>query len=222
RLSPGPQGVLALAACVGNRFDWSTFLGVSRHSPEQAWDGLSECVDAGLIQRVDDRASGSDEGAGGVYAFLHDRVQQAAYGLIAEADKKPVHLDLGRLLLVDFDVRVPDDRIFTILNHLNIGSDLITSVAERLSLAQLNLAAGRKAKASAAYRAACDYLQKGIALVDDSHWRSQYELMFSLFLEAAECQYLVGAFDAAEAYFEKLLERSATPLDKAQVHALRI
>jgi predicted ATPase/transcriptional regulator with GAF, ATPase, and Fis domain len=222
RLSRGSQDVLALAACVGNQFDWSTFLSVSRHSPEQAWDGLSECLAAGLIQRVDDRASGSGGGAGGVYSFLHDRVQQAAYGLIAEVDKKRVHLDLGRLLLVDFDVKVPDDRIFTILNHLNIGSDLVTSVKERLSLARLNLAAGRKAKASAAYRAACDYLQKGIALVDDSHWRFEYELLFSLFLEAAECQYLAGAFDAAEAYSEKLLERSANPLDEVQVHALRI
>jgi predicted ATPase/transcriptional regulator with GAF, ATPase, and Fis domain len=224
RLSPGSQGVLALAACVGNQFDWSTFLSVSRHSPEQAWTGLSECLDAGLIQQVGDRSNASDGNAGeeAVYSFLHDRVQQAAYGLIPEADKKPVHLDLGRLLLDDFDTKAPDDRIFSILNHLNIGSDLITKTSERLSLAQLNLAAGRKAKTSAAYRAACDYLEKGIALVDDSHWRSEYELMFSLFLEAAECQYLAGAFDAAEEYFERLLERAATPLDEAQVHTLRI
>jgi len=224
RLSPHAQGVLALAACVGSRFDWGTFLSISRHSPEQAWAGLSECLDAGLLQQASDRSNGSDEGAGErtVYAFLHDRVQQAAYGLIPEADKAPVHLDLGRLLLVDFDATVPDDRIFAILNHLNIGSDLIAGASERLSLARLNLAAGRKAKTSAAYRAACDYLEKGIALVDDLHWRSEYELMFSLFLEAAECQYLAGAFDAAEEYFERLLERAATPLDEAQVHTLRI
>jgi predicted ATPase/transcriptional regulator with GAF, ATPase, and Fis domain len=224
RLSPGAQGVIALAACVGNQFAWSTFLSVSRHSPEQAWTGLSECLDAGLIQQVGDRSNGPGENAGeeAVYSFLHDRVQQAAYGLIPEADKKPVHLDLGRLLLVDFDARVPDDRIFAILNHLNIGCDLITNASERLSLAQLNLAAGRKAKTSAAYRAACDYLQKGISLLDHSHWHSDYELMFSLFLEAAECQYLAGAFDAAEEYFERLLARAATPLDEAQVHTLRI
>jgi predicted ATPase/transcriptional regulator with GAF, ATPase, and Fis domain len=224
RLSPGAQGVLALAACVGNQFDWNTFLTVSRHSPEQAWNGLSECLDGGLIQQVGDRSNGSDTRTGehAVYSFLHDRVQQAAYGLIPEADKKPVHLDLGRLLLVEFNATIPDDRIFAILNHVNIGSDLITDASERLSLARLNLAAGHKAKASAAYRAACDYCEKGIALLDDSHWRSDYELMFALFLEAAECQYLAGAFEVAEEYFERLLERAATPLDEAQVHTLRI
>ena len=224
RLPAGAQGVLALAACIGNRFDWSTFLAVSRHSPEQAWTGLSECLDAGLIQPVGDPSPGANESTGeeAVYAFLHDRVQQAAYGLIPEADKMPVHLDLGRLLLVGFDTEVPDDRIFAILNHLNIGSDLITSASERLSLAKLNLAAGRKAKMSAAYRAACDYLQKGIALLDDTRWSSDYELMLSLFLEAAECQYLAGAFDAAEEYFERLLERAATPMDEAQVRILRM
>jgi predicted ATPase len=224
RLSPGAQGVLALAACIGNQFDWSTFLSVSRHSPEQAWNGLSECLDSGLIQQVGDRSHGADGNTGEdpVYSFLHDRVQQAAYGLIPEADKKHVHLDLGRLLLVGFDATVPDDRIFAILNHVNIGTGLITDASERSSLARLNLAAGRKAKTSAAYRAACDYLQRGISLVDDSHWRSDYELMFTLFLEAAECQYLAGAFEAAEEYFGKLLEQAATPLDEAQVHSLRM
>ena len=157
-----------------------------------------------------------------MYSFLHDRVQQAAYGLIPEGQKMPVHLDVGRLLLADFDADVPDDRIFTIVNHLNIGGDLIDNAAERLLLARLNLVAGRKAKTSAAYRAALEYFEKGAALLDDSAWSSEYELLFSLHLEAAECQYLAGAFDDAEAAFRLLLERAARPLDRAQIHSLRI
>jgi tetratricopeptide (TPR) repeat protein len=216
--------VLTMAACIGNQFDWNTLLTISRQSPDEAAAGLADALTAGLIQETGDRSSVGDERASGrgTYAFVHDRVQQAAYDLIPEARKMEVHLDVGRLLLADADVDAPDDRTFAIVNHLNIGSDLIDQPAERLSVAQLNLTAGRKAKTSAAYRAALEYFQKGIALLDTSAWSVAYELQFALHLEAAECQYLVGAFDAAEASFRALLEHAATPLDLAQIHSLRI
>jgi len=47
-----------------------------------------------------------------------------------------VHLDAGRLLLAEFEPDGSHDRIFTIVNHLNIGSSPITSAGERLSLAR--------------------------------------------------------------------------------------
>jgi transcriptional regulator with GAF, ATPase, and Fis domain len=46
--------------------------------------------------------------------------------------------------------------------------------------------------------------------------------MFSLHLEAAESQYLDGAFDTAEKSFRLLLLRATRPLDRAQIHSLRI
>jgi predicted ATPase/transcriptional regulator with GAF, ATPase, and Fis domain len=224
RLSATGQRLLTLAACVGNQFDWSTFVTISRQSPEDAEAGLTEALQAGLLHEAGDASKPSDEHAAGrvAYSFLHDRVQQAAYDLIPEAEKRPIHLDVGRLLLAEFDADAPDDRIFTIVNHLNIGADLIDSTADRLAVARLNLAAGRKAKTSAAYRAALEYLTKGVALLDEAAWRSEYELMFSLHLEAAECQYLDGAFDTAEESFRLLLLRATRPLDLAQIQSLRI
>ena len=217
RLSERSQHALTLAACIGNQFEWSTFLTVSRQPLEEARTSLAEALEAGLIQQVDVRSKTSDKGttARVMYSFLHDRVQQAAYGRIPEAQKKPVHLEAGRLLLAEFDPEASDDRIFTIINHLNIGSDLIVDQDEGLSLARLNLAAGRKAKTSAAYRAALEYFEKGIALLDESHWISAYELAFALHFDAAECQYLAGDFAGAERAFEALLGRAASRLDEA-------
>src|SRR5436190_5234794 len=224
RLSPTGQHVLTMAACVGNQFEWTTFVTISRQSREDAEAGLAEALQAGLLQEAGDASTPSDERVPGrvSYSFLHDRVQQAAYDLIPEAQKKPIHLDVGRLLLPELDADAPDDRIFTIVNHLNIGADLIDTAVERLAVARLNLAAGRKAKTSAAYRAALDYFAKGVALLDESAWRSEYELMFALHLEAAECRYLDGAFAAAEESFRLLLLRAASTLDLAQIQSLRI
>jgi predicted ATPase/transcriptional regulator with GAF, ATPase, and Fis domain len=224
RLSAAGQHVLTITACIGSQFDWNTFFTVCRLSREDAAAGLADALHAGLIQEAGEVSKSSDEHASGrvTYSFLHDRVQQAAYDLIPAAQKRPVHLDVGRLLLAEFDADAPDDRIFTIVNHLNIGADLIHSAVERLSVARLNLVAGRKAKTSAAYRAALDYFEKGVALLDESAWRSEYDLMFLLHLEAAECQYLNGEFQAAEEGFHLLLARTTRSLDRAQIHSLRI
>jgi hypothetical protein len=91
--------------------------------------------------------------------FLHDRVQQAAYALIADKDKKAVHLKIGRLLLTNNS----EKRIqFDIVDHLNIGQALITNEEEQIELARLNLEAGRKAKEATAYAAALQYLNAGM------------------------------------------------------------
>jgi predicted ATPase/transcriptional regulator with GAF, ATPase, and Fis domain len=223
RLSDNAQRVLTLAACIGNQFEWTTFLTVNRQPVAEAAAGLSEALDAALVHKVDDRSTASaDHDRPAVYAFLHDRVQQAAYGLIPDAQKQPIHLDVGRLLLADFDAESGDDRIFTIINHLNKGGDLITDRTEQLALARLNLMAGQKAKTSSAYHAAFDCFEKGIALLDPSDWDAEYRLMWSLHVEAAESQYLAGAFGRAEAAFRVLLDRAVTPLDRAQVQILRI
>ena len=60
-------------------------------------------------------------------------------------------------------------------------------------MATIDLRAGRKAKASAAYASALAYFSAGMALLDESDWSSQYELTFSLWLERAECEFLTGA-----------------------------
>jgi len=220
QLSPHAQSVMTRAACIGNPFAWRTFTTVSPLTAAEAAAGLEAALDDGLLVP----ASGGFEarGAESAYAFLHDRVQQASYDLMPLDERRRVHLDVGRILLAEYDDAVPDDRLFEIVNHLNIGQTLIAEPRERLRLARLNLAAGRKAKTSAAYRAACAYLDDGLALVPDDGWSVDYPLTFALGLEAAECRYLAGDFDQAEHYFDLLLARAASAADRAQVHSLRI
>ena len=46
--------------------------------------------------------------------------------------------------------------------------------------------------------------------------------MFSLSLERAECEYLSGNFDEAEALVSELLARGASKIDKAAAYRLKI
>src|SRR5205823_1591118 len=134
--------------------------------------------------------AGAEADAG--YAFLHDRVQQAAYALIPEERRRMVHLTVGRLLRARTPAERLDARRFEIVQHLNLGSALITNANERLDVARLDLDAGRRAKSSTAHDTALELLLAGIGLLDDAAWQREHELAFALHLEAAECRYLCG------------------------------
>src|SRR4029078_2528436 len=104
------------------------------------------------------------------YRFLHDRVLEAAYSLLAAEHRRRVHLQIARLLRAAHAAEVPDDSVFTSVDHLNIGRELVTDRAERLAAASLNLRAGLRAKAMVAHDAARSYLGAGVALLPEDAW----------------------------------------------------
>lgn len=220
RLSETTQRALTLASCIGNQFDLGTLSVVSEQSLEAAANNLRQAVDEGLILLQPE--TNSQLPAPNSYVFLHDRVQQAAYGLISDAWRKPVHLAVGRLLLEYADKQNSDEKLFDIAHHLNLASDLIFEKAERMNLARLNLSAGLKAKSSTAHAAALEYLKTGLSLLDEDCWNLDYELSFALHLEAAECRYLCGDFEQAELGVELALAHAANKLDKAKAYRLRM
>jgi len=148
---------------------------------------LWRAVHAGLVLRLD-----------GTYKFLHDRIQQAAYSLIPEAHRADVHLRIGRMLLASMTAGELAEHLFDVANQFNRGAARLIDRDEKAQVAAIYLGAGRRAKASAAYAAACAYLAGGMALLDEGDWGSRCELMFSLRLERAECEFLTGNFDQAE------------------------
>jgi PAS domain S-box-containing protein len=159
---------------------------------------------------------------GNSYKFLHDRVQEAAYSLIPESLRASTHLRIGRLLAAHTPAQRRDETIFEIVNQLNRGTALITELDEREKLAELNLIAGRRAKASSAYASACTYFRIGISLLGDNAWDRRYDLAFALRLECAECEYLTGNFDEAERGISVLLSKGISKTDSALAYCHKI
>ena len=58
-----------------------------------------------------------------------------------------------------------EENIFEIVNQLDRGTVLIDSLEEREQVAELNLVAGKRAKASTAYASARTYFVAGRALL---------------------------------------------------------
>jgi predicted ATPase/signal transduction histidine kinase len=220
RLPPKTQYALTLAACIGNRFDSSTLAIVSEQSSAATGEDIDRALAEGLVVPVAAPLDASP-GADGRYAFLHDRVQQAAYALIPAERRRMVHLAVGRLLRARADTVPLDAGLFEIVQHLNIGRHLIVAEAERREVAALDLAAGRKAKSATAHDTALELLQAGIGLLDEHDWSIDPTLCFELQVECAESLYLCGRFDAALAALEGLFARARTPIERARIVALR-
>jgi len=222
------QEVVTLAACIGSRFSLPV-LGVVRQKSlrdvaSELWPAIEEGLVLPTTERYEPLMAAPEavlESAAPAYKFLHDRVQQAAYALIPEGQRKPVHLRIGRLLVADAE-DPPDDGLFETVHHLNFGHELITDEAERTRLVRLNLRAGYKAKESAAFHAALDYFHAGLQLLPQDRWASRYELTLALVLQVTECAYLCGRFEEANRSFEVLLRESRSPLEKAEAYRIRI
>ncbi|MEG3923423.1 MULTISPECIES: AAA family ATPase [unclassified Microcoleus] len=214
------QKLLCLASCIGASFYLTTLAIVTEKPKEVIFSDLVVAVQNGFIlptSELDENLLIQD------YKFLHDRVQQASYALIDEDQKKAVHRQIGRLLLASVSAEELPEKIFEIVDHLNLAWELITDESERVELARLNLEAGKKAKASTAYAAALEqYFTTGIEMLPGDAWEKHYDLTFSLYRERSECEYLCGNFEKAEELFDLILTQVKSNVETAEIQNIRL
>src|SRR6266478_6291720 len=209
RLPVETQAALQHLACLGVA-EITMLSIVYGTSEEEIHSDLWEAVRLELIVRLE-----------GAYRFVHDRVQEAAYSLIPADQRAAAHLRIGRLLAAHTPPEKREEAIFEIVNQLNRGAALINARDEREKLAELNLIAGKRAKASTAYSSALSYLVAGEALLVEDSGERRHELTFALELHRAECEFLTGARAEAEQRLAALSSRAATTVERATVACLR-
>jgi PAS domain S-box-containing protein len=211
RLPEETQQALKQFACLGNSAELAMLAMASEQPIDAVRENLWEAERTGIVFRSDTS-----------YRFLHDRVQEAAYSMIPPDLRAAVHLRIGMLLAAHTPCEQIDEAIFEIVNQLNRGSHLLRSAEEREHVAGLNLAAGRRAKASTAYASALKYLGAGRALLSDDTWRRNYPLIFSTEYLIAECELLTADKDAAEERLSWLPQRANNRHDVCLATRLRL
>jgi predicted ATPase/serine phosphatase RsbU (regulator of sigma subunit) len=218
--------VLKLAACIGNTFDLNTLSIIYQQSPQNTLQHLWKAIENGLLNPLDDQyklvgmLDKTEEKAR--FKFQHDRVQQAAYSLISESDKQSIHLKIGRLLLANTPQSELEEHLFEIVNQLNAGRELIKTEIEQHKLTELNLLAGKKAKASAAHQPAFQYLKTAMSLLEKESWQTNYDLTKSLYEESAEAAYFCTEFEESERLIKVVLEQAKTVLDQVKVYEIQM
>lgn len=233
KLPATTQNSLKLAACIGNSFDLEILSIIHEKSfldtASDIWSALQEGLILPLSNAYKVPLVIGEETAAALrfdakvgYKFLHDRVQQAAYTLIPESEKKTTHLKIGQLLLESQSPEEQNENIFELVNQLNYGVDLISTQVEKDRLAYLDLIAGKKAIASTAYEPAAKYLNVGISLLAADSWQSQYDLTLDIYDATIEAEYLNTNYQQSKALIDIALEQTRTLLDKVRIYKRQI
>jgi len=210
RLPVATQRALQQLACLGNTAENAMLAIVLGTMEEQIHAALWPAVRQELVERLE-----------GSYRFVHDRVQEAAYSLIPEALRAETHLRIGRELVAQTPPENQEEAIFEIVNQFNHGATLLSEQGEREQLAEFNLIAGRRAKASSAHASALTYFNASGALLVRDSWESRRDLTFALELNRAECEFLTGALAEAEQRLTAVSLRAATTVERASITCLR-
>ncbi len=253
KLPSKTKQIIKLAACIGDRFDLDTIKTVSEQSHLNTATALWQGLQSGLIlptsqlykfnqdlpdlEDLEDYVDGVNRmphksllsfslSSNSSYRFLHDRVQQAAYSLIPEQQKRSTHLQIARLLSANTPNLYQSDRLLEIVNHYNLVMDLqpemkidlIDELAERQQLAKLNLLAAQKARASTAYAAAFNYAQTGAKILGSIGWKTAYQLTLNLHEILAEAAFLNGDLATVSIWTQAVLDRAQTPLDRVKTY----
>lgn len=163
-------------------------------------------------------ASAAEAGAGArEFQFVHDRVQQAAYALAGSASLPELHLRIGRALWRQAEGKDLGLHVFGIADQLNQAHALLQDGAERLAVAELNLRAGLRAKASMAYQAAANYFHAGLALLPVRAWSTHYDLSWALHIHLVECESMLNQDAPFEAHVATLLAQVQRPEQRSLV-----
>ena len=188
RLPDEVQKPLTELACLGNSAEGATLSLLLGTLEKQVHADLGEAVRLQLIERVDDS-----------YKFVHDRVQEATYALQSDEDKSARHLRIGMTLAAHLSSNEMSEKLYVVANQLNRGITAVTSEAEKERIISANLCAGRRARKATAYQAAIAYLKVARGLLGDEAHPRCGPTAFAVALLRAECEFLVGHLDVAEA-----------------------
>ena len=134
-----------------------------------------------------------------------------------------VHYDLGKALLSVCEGRDVGDTILVIASQINHGKESIQKNDELcISMARLNMAAGKKTIESCRHKMAYSYLENALSLLPDDHWNSNYDLSLHVSFMMASAANSSSMCDEAENLLQRIFEKGRCMTDKLPSYHLLV
>ena len=238
------QQLLRAASCMGNQFDLRILSLVSQISIQDAgqllWHALNEGVliafsdktkffQPGMLESLRDPTNVANSTTDTwlsksediKYRFVHDAVQEAAHAMLEMDEEQQTKLRWARVIQADAGEKQLDEVLINMMQAFNVSAQRIESPEECLTLARLNLKAGRRCRDSKSYDAAVDFIKDGIWFTGRIG-ESDPALLFQLELELAALESIRGNIEKSDKLLEELLNRSVSDNQKREIWLTRL
>ncbi|KAL7431794.1 hypothetical protein ACHAXH_004913 [Discostella pseudostelligera] len=208
RLPSDLQFGLQVASCIGSCVTY-TMLGYL--STELELD-LKD-----MLRQVSRKGFMIDIASSTMFRFAHDKIQEAAYELMPEQQRRENHMRFGLLLCTHtMKNNVEDDELFfAAINQINQGGPTAVHEPSQMSIiAQLNLKAGRRSIELSDYITAFKLFRHGISFLGNDHWAFNYRLSLELYDAAAEAAVTNNTISAVALYTDAVVSHASCFDDK--------
>ncbi|KAL3791816.1 hypothetical protein HJC23_002447 [Cyclotella cryptica] len=153
------------------------------------------------------------------YRFVHDKVREAAYGLIPPVEKDQYHFIIGMALQSNFASLDEEDTsvLFATIDQINrCPPTMFRDDSQRILIANLNYEAGVKAMKCSNFVPAHAYMNAAVSLLPENSWKSHYDLSLKCNYHFAKAAYSCGYVDQAKEILDEVIEHGEGLEDKSQ------
>jgi len=206
------QLALKVVSCFGIKVDESIvgyLSSTSQYSDFRDW--LDQAINEGCIRKHENN-----------YKFVHDKVSEAAYNLIANGNKSQFHYDLGILLYSTSKGQDLGGALFQVVDQINHGIPSLIKPRMKIVIAELNFNAGRKAMDLSDFETASSYLNNALPLLPKNRWRRHYDFSLRLLLLRAKTIYLRGNIEEACDSLMEIIKNGRCIEDKLDAYYLHV
>lgn len=201
------QTALKVASCFGSSISISV---VEKLSRTFMYSSLQATLDEIGVKE------GFVDFDGTTYRFVHDKVREAAYGLIA--DKEQYHLDIGMALQF-----TDNNEIIAAIQQIKHSSpSLVRDDRQRVSIANLGFEAGMKAMSFFDFAAAHSYYDTARTFLPPHSWADHYELTLKCNFQLAKAAYSRGWLEESKQICDEIIEHGKCLEDILETYSLLV
>jgi hypothetical protein len=157
--------------------------------------------------------------------FVHDTIREAAFSSIDDESRDQLHFRIGVFLHYRYGSSLVTDEselLFTVVEQINHGiPDLVSSITQQLSIAELNCKAGRRRILECNFLSAYAYLKTAISLLPANSWSSHYKQSLECHVYLGKAAPPCGYIDEAKKVLSVVLSK-AKDVDKIDAYTLLV
>ena len=199
-LSVDARRILGVGALAGRNFDFPLVVRGAAVEPEPAYDALSECVGARLVDRVH---VANQHG----YAFVHDKVLEACAQIIVGDERTHAHARIAHYLESTWDGEA-QERVHELAHHYHAGKQNERAI-------HFCTLAGDQARALHVNEQALEMYQMVENLLGEEGVEEDDPRRIRTLVHQAEAHDAMGNYERAEKLYRDALRLSTDPIEIA-------